>query len=45
MRRYQHWLGYWKPEFDLITNVIELVLQVSLPLAAPPCSLLAGMLS
>ena len=28
MRKYEQWLGHWKPEYDAITRETELVLQV-----------------
>lgn len=28
LRKYERWLGHWKPEYDLITRETELVLQV-----------------
>ncbi len=27
-RIYQRWLGHWKPEYDAITDLTELMLQV-----------------
>lgn len=28
LRKYEQWLGHWKPEYDAITRETELVLQV-----------------
>ena len=28
LRKYEEWLGHWKPEYDAITRETELVLQV-----------------
>ncbi len=29
MRKYEKWLGHWKPEYDSITSENEIVLMVS----------------
>lgn len=40
MWRYKAWLGYWEDDFDNITNVIELMLQVLIILTRFFCVLL-----